>query len=77
MPSSNKRSQREKVDPKDFTIENESGTTVVRMPGSVKGQQFIIADCSSAIICVFDHINTVTVDDCTDCVIFLGPTKGR
>lgn len=65
------------MDPKDFTIENLTTGTVVRKPASVNGQQFIIQNCSNANICIFDHTATVTVDECSDCVIFLGPTKGR
>ncbi|KAI1280509.1 Protein XRP2 [Halotydeus destructor] len=69
-------SNREKVDPKEYTIENENGSTVIRKPGSIKGQQFIVQNCSASSIWLFDHINTVTVDDCRDCVLFIGPTKG-
>lgn len=68
--------QRAKVNPKDFTIENVKNETVGRMPGSVDGQQFIIQNCQESSIFIFDHSNTVTVDDCTKCHIFLGPVKG-
>lgn len=34
--------QRKKIDPKDFTIENKANETVVKMPGSINGMQFII-----------------------------------
>lgn len=33
---------RKKVDPKDFTIENKNGETIVRLPGTINGMQFII-----------------------------------
>ena len=39
------RDKRERVDPKDFTIENLKGETVGRVPGTVNGQQFIIQNC--------------------------------
>ncbi|KAH9366481.1 hypothetical protein HPB48_015275 [Haemaphysalis longicornis] len=25
---------------------------------------------------ILDHLNSVTIDDCTDCVVILGPTQG-
>jgi len=31
-------------------------------------------DCN---IFIFDHMASVTVDDCSNCLIFLGPIKGR
>ena len=71
------RDNREKVDPADFTIENISGEEVGRIPGKIDGQQFIIQNCQSSQIYLFDHLNTITVDDCSDCVIFIGPTTGR
>lgn len=68
--------KREKVNPKDFTIENIDGESVGRLPDTIKGQQFIIQNCKNANIYLFDHINTLTVDDCFDCNIVVGPTKG-
>ncbi|RWS28299.1 protein XRP2-like protein, partial [Leptotrombidium deliense] len=42
----------------------------------INGQQFIVQNCQNANVFVFDHISSVTVDDCTDCAFFFGPTKG-
>ena len=39
------RDKRERVDPKDFTVGDVTGTTTVRLPGTVNGQQFIIQNC--------------------------------
>lgn len=33
------------VDPKDFTVEKLKDEIIIRKPGSVNGQQFIIQDC--------------------------------
>ncbi|XP_015926821.1 protein XRP2 [Parasteatoda tepidariorum] len=68
--------EKKTVNPKDFIIENAKDETVVRLPGSVKGQQFIIQNCDNSNIYIYDHINTITVDDCNGCNIFIGPTKG-
>lgn len=67
--------KREKVDPKDFTVENLKGETAGRIPGTVNGQQFIIQNCEDCYIYVFDHIATINIDDCVNCRIFLGPVK--
>lgn len=37
-----KRDARKKIDPKDYTIDGKVGETIFKMPGSVKGMQFII-----------------------------------
>lgn len=67
---------KEKVNPKDFIIEDVKNDTVGKLPGSINGQQFIIQNCQNSNIYVFDWINTITVDDCYMCNIFIGPTKG-
>ncbi|XP_045584950.1 protein XRP2 [Procambarus clarkii] len=68
--------KKEKINPADFTIENVSDKEVGRLPGSIKGQQFIIQNCQASQIYLLDHINTITIDDCSDCTIFVGPTTG-
>jgi protein XRP2 len=71
------RDKRPKLNPKDYTIENETDSTIVRIPGSVEGKQFMVQNCKDSFIYVLDHCSTVTVDDCTNCKIILGPTRGR
>ena len=39
------RDKRDKVDPKDYTIENLTGQVIGRLPGTINGQQFIIQNC--------------------------------
>lgn len=68
--------KRTEIDPKDYVADNLKGQTVGRVPGTVNGEQFIIQNCEDSNIYIFDHLNTVTVDDCLNCNIILGPTKG-
>lgn len=68
--------KQDKPDPKDFTLENLNGVTVGRVPGKVDGQQFIINQCEDCNIYIFDHNACINVDNCTNCRIFLGPSKG-
>jgi len=37
------------------------------------GEQFTIQNCEGSSIYLFDHINTLTIDDCKNCKIFAGP----
>ncbi|XP_022657960.1 protein XRP2-like isoform X2 [Varroa destructor] len=64
------------VNPKDFTVEQKKNETVIRKPGTINGQQFIIQDCQDSYILLLDHMNVVTIDDCKNCQIVLGPTRG-
>ena len=59
-----------------FIIANEIDSSTVRLPSEIDGQQFTIQNCKQAIICLFDHSNTIMVDDCIDCTFFIGPVKG-
>lgn len=69
--------KRREIDAKDYTIEDVKATVVGRTPGTVNGQQIIIQNCEDSSIYVLDHLNTVIIDDCVNCNIILGPTKGR
>ena len=50
-------------------------STLVKQPGSIDGQQFVIQNCKNSRIFLLDHIGTVTVDDCVGCSIIIGPTR--
>ncbi|XP_054161626.1 protein XRP2-like [Oppia nitens] len=69
-------SDKSKVNPKDYTIENGKYETFIRKPGDIVGQQFIIENCEFTNIALFDYINTITIDECNNCTIFIGPTIG-
>ncbi|XP_071956240.1 protein XRP2-like isoform X2 [Antedon mediterranea] len=36
----------------------------------------MIMNCKDSSIYIYNHLNTITIDKCTNCKIFLGPTKG-
>lgn len=71
------RSNRSKEDIGKYIIEDISDFTEIRLPGQINGQQFIVQNCTRAIICLFDYTNTITIDDCSECIFFLGPVIGR
>ena len=35
----------------------------------------IVRNCENCCIYLFDHTNTVTIDDCKNCKMFIGPTQ--
>ena len=43
------RDKRDRIDPKDVTIENLKDETAGRLPGTVNGQQFIIQNCEVSV----------------------------
>ena len=67
--------KRRKLDPKDFMCMSTQDEVVVKEPGKINGQQFVIDGCARCKILVFDHCASVTIDDCEDCTIFIGPTE--
>lgn len=67
---------RKAVDPKDYTIENKKGETIVKVPGSINGNQFIIKNLENCIVFLFDNMAILSVDDCKNCKFFFGPSKG-
>ena len=64
-----------KLNPADFMLQKLRGQTIVREPGSIRGQQFIIEDCEDCTIFLMDHSATVSIDDCKNCSIFVGPCE--
>ncbi|OQR91292.1 XRP2-like protein [Achlya hypogyna] len=61
------------LNPADFLAQNLTSAVVVRLPGSIRGQQFVIEDCTQCSIFLLDHCTSVTIDHCRDCTIFVGP----
>lgn len=64
-----------KLNPADFMLTKLQGQTIVRAPGSINGQQFIIEECEDCTIYLLDHTATVSIDDCRRCRIFVGPCE--
>ncbi|XP_039250874.1 protein XRP2-like [Styela clava] len=68
--------KRTQIKVEDFALDGLQDKTVVRLPGSIDGQQFIIQNCTNCKIFLLDYTATVTIDKCIDCQIVLGPIKG-
>lgn len=48
-----------------------------RPAGKIKGQQFILEGCKGCDIYLLDHMAQVTIDECVDCRIVMGPCESR
>ena len=56
-------------------VNGAENTVIVKRPGSIDGQQFVIQNCKNSKIFLLDHLAAVTIDDCVGCQIVIGPTK--
>ncbi|CAJ0933254.1 unnamed protein product, partial [Mesorhabditis belari] len=62
------------VDVSKYKIANAENVLEIR--SEIGGQQFLIENCKNSAILLLDHSATVTVDDCTNCLIVIGPCAG-
>ena len=65
-----------KLDPKDFIFLKRNGEKLVKAPGTINGQQFVIDSCEDCEIYVLDMCDSLMIDDCKNCKIVVGPTTG-
>ncbi|XP_046388765.1 protein XRP2-like [Ischnura elegans] len=64
-----------KLNLEDYSFHDLVNEVTGKLPGTVDGQQFTIQNCSNSTLYVFDHMNTVTIDECSECKFVLGPVK--
>ncbi|CAM9794392.1 unnamed protein product, partial [Choristocarpus tenellus] len=48
---------------------------IVRDPGRIAGQQFIVEECSDCDVYLFDHSAALTMDYCSNCRLITGPCE--
>ena len=65
-----------KLDPKDFIYMKRTGEKLVKAPGTINGQQFVIDRCEDCEIYILDECDSLMIDDCVRCKIVVGPTTG-
>ena len=67
-----RRLQQQNLD--NFKFIGRKNEVLIKKPGDgIKGQQFMIDQCSGCTIFLLDNISTITIDDCKDCRIFVAP----
>eukprot|EP00727_Mastigamoeba_balamuthi_P006189 m51a1_g219 putative protein xrp2 (354) ;mRNA; f:41632-43191 len=59
-----------------YTFSKQAGQVLVRAPGSIAGQRFIVEECTDCDIWLCDHMSTITFDECRNCRVFIGPVEG-
>ncbi|KAG9392203.1 Tubulin binding cofactor C [Carpediemonas membranifera] len=59
-----------------FMVRNKNCEIVVRQPGEIAGNQFIIEECEGCTIFLADYADSMTVDLCKNCTIFLAGCQG-
>ena len=67
--------RKERLDVRNFTFSKRSGETLIKLPGSIGGEQFIIEECEDCQIYLLDWSASVSVDACRRCSIFIGPCE--
>ncbi|ODM99893.1 Protein XRP2 [Orchesella cincta] len=70
------RDKRRKLDPSEYTFADLVSSQRLKRPGELNGQQFIIRNCINSKIYLLDHVSTMTIDDCNDCIFVTGPVSG-
>ncbi|KNC54471.1 uncharacterized protein AMSG_10468 [Thecamonas trahens ATCC 50062] len=65
-----------KLNKADFMFKKRTNEVLVKAPGAVAGQQFMVADLSGCTVYVLDHSAVVTADACSDCTLVFGPVEG-
>ncbi|KAK9497797.1 hypothetical protein O3M35_003719 [Rhynocoris fuscipes] len=71
------RQQRKILDPNEYLLEDLKDEIVLKAAGTVNGQQFLIRDCSQCIIYILDIVDSIIIEDCNNCKVIVGPTRGR
>ena len=74
-PTCSELNIRKVLDIKDYMFSKRSGETLVKLPGAVGGQQFIIEECDDCDIFLLDWSAAVTIDRCKRCRLFIGPCE--
>lgn len=67
--------EEKEFDPKDFMAMKLENTDVIREPGRICGQQFIVEEVKNSNIILMDNSAQVNVDFAEDCHIFIGPCE--
>ena len=76
-PSEPNFGRKEGLNREDYIFSGKEGVTLLKNPGEIDGQQFILEECQSCDIFLLDHVGALTVDYCKDCRIVVGPVSSR
>lgn len=60
----------------DFVLADLKGESVLKRPGSVNGESFVIKNLEDCSVYLLDYTSEVEVSNCVNCSIFIGPVDG-
>lgn len=66
----------DKKDPSNYMSIGKTGETIVKEPGSIDGQNYVIEECTGCTIFVLDACDSIQIDLCKDCTFVIGPVRG-
>ncbi|KAL3982729.1 Tubulin binding cofactor C family protein [Acanthocheilonema viteae] len=67
---------KEKPDPANYHFVNLYDEIAIKSDGQIAGEQFTVEKCKGCSILLLDHLATVNIDDCEECLIVTGPCNG-
>ena len=62
-----------KLDPKDFEFIDKTGETLIKKAPQINGQQFILQNLANCTVELFDFLDSINMDDCTNSTFLIGP----
>lgn len=60
----------------DLQVSDLKGETVVKTPGSINGESFVLKNLEDCSVFILDYSSEVEVTNCSNCQIFVGPVDG-
>lgn len=60
----------------EFVVADLKGESVLKEPGSINGESFVIKNLEDCSVYLLDYTSEVEVSNCVNCNIFIGPVDG-
>jgi protein XRP2 len=54
-------------------FEKKVGETLIKLPGEIDGEQFLVEDLDNCKVFLVDHSAQIQIDECVNCEFFIGP----
>lgn len=67
--------KKKKLNKADFTFKSLNDQVLIKKPGDIDGNAFMIKDLKNCTVILLDHSAQITVDRCHDTKFFVGPIK--
>lgn len=60
----------------DFMFQQKNGEELIKKPGDINGIDFAIRNLENCTVYLMDHTAQIMVDQCKNCVFYIGPVSG-